>query len=420
MILTMPIAFRCPVCGGHEEHAVHECPTCQTRHHQECWDWIGGCSIFGCASARVDPRTERAMGDPSGRAPVQSPDALPQPAARGDLVLESTLQQDAFAGHGPLPPGVRALYFSLFALLLPVLPPYLLPFAIVAAGAPLAMTRFRWRFEPDTENLVGEVIAAGMVVRRRTIPFHDVQRVEWGFSRGLPQLSVVLTDGTTLPITYDVPPTRGALKRMVSVARGVQAHAPLHVTTSEMRDPVTMRKRLESLKLLATTSGRRAEVASLGARATLAGMLAAVLVAGGGAIGTGPVGLFSAILAGGIAYATAVGWNPRPLEGLRDGHASTAAVVKAENALRDMHPKGAQAGVTLAGNLALIATTFLLMLVKTQLAHIGLLCLCAAAVINAVDWAQATAVQKSLDGAELVEDPSPAPRLTASSGTESS
>ena len=78
------------------------------------------------------------------------------------------------------------------------------------------------------------------------------------------------------------------------------------------------------------------------------------------------------------------------------------------------------AALTVAGNLALIGTSFLLMLVKTQLAHIGMLCLCAAAVINAVDWAQATAVQRELDGAELVEEPSPAPQLTESSGTERS
>ena len=42
---------RCPVCGcnvGKNEPA-HSCPRCQTLHHRECWDYSGGCAIFGCS-----------------------------------------------------------------------------------------------------------------------------------------------------------------------------------------------------------------------------------------------------------------------------------------------------------------------------------------------------------------------------------
>ena len=42
----------CPVCG----HAVsHErtCPRCRTPHHEDCWKYMGGCAIFGCAARRT-------------------------------------------------------------------------------------------------------------------------------------------------------------------------------------------------------------------------------------------------------------------------------------------------------------------------------------------------------------------------------
>jgi hypothetical protein len=43
----------CPTCQtliAANEPAVL-CPTCSTPHHQECWDEVGGCAIYGCASA---------------------------------------------------------------------------------------------------------------------------------------------------------------------------------------------------------------------------------------------------------------------------------------------------------------------------------------------------------------------------------
>lgn len=394
----MSAGFRCPVCGGHELAGTVDCPSCQTKQHKDCWDWIGGCSIFGCASARAEPRRGE-------RAPVETPGTLPQPAARGDLVIASNLQQDAFTGSGPLTPAVRALYFCMFAGLLPLMP----PFAIVAAGAPLAATRFSWRFNPDTETLIGEITIAGVTVRRRTIPFRDVQRVEMSADRGLPQLTVVLTDGTTIPITYDVQPTRSVVNRMIAVARGVQAHASLHVTSSEVRDPVTMHKRLESLKLLEATAGGRARTASLGARATLLGMLAAVLLSG---MPAAPAMFLAAVLGGGAVYATALGRGTRPLDNdLVNQRATATGVVRAEKRLRDMHPAGAQAALTWAGNFALVITTVMLMTSGTQLALIGLLAISGAAVVNAIEWAEVCAVQRNLTSAELIEDAEP-PRLT--------
>lgn len=45
-------ASRCPVCNGEIATAVAApCPRCETPHHQECWDYVGGCAIFGCRPA---------------------------------------------------------------------------------------------------------------------------------------------------------------------------------------------------------------------------------------------------------------------------------------------------------------------------------------------------------------------------------
>lgn len=41
----------CPVCRSEAEGAQVECPDCHARHHQECWEYNGGCGKYGCPSA---------------------------------------------------------------------------------------------------------------------------------------------------------------------------------------------------------------------------------------------------------------------------------------------------------------------------------------------------------------------------------
>jgi len=45
-------AVQCPVCGQDVDVAdtavVTVCPRCETPHHRDCWDYTGGCAIFGC------------------------------------------------------------------------------------------------------------------------------------------------------------------------------------------------------------------------------------------------------------------------------------------------------------------------------------------------------------------------------------
>lgn len=66
----------CPYCRGPllAEEPVTECEGCGTRHHTECYEENGGCTIFGCSKAPIDePKLtisapDLAAAGPSGQA----------------------------------------------------------------------------------------------------------------------------------------------------------------------------------------------------------------------------------------------------------------------------------------------------------------------------------------------------------------
>ncbi|MBI4860542.1 MAG: hypothetical protein HY815_09810 [Candidatus Riflebacteria bacterium] len=62
---------RCPVCGEAfaKTAQMRLCPRCQTPHHDECWQYIGDCGVFGCHQPRR-PRPPRPPGD--GETPGQA------------------------------------------------------------------------------------------------------------------------------------------------------------------------------------------------------------------------------------------------------------------------------------------------------------------------------------------------------------
>jgi hypothetical protein len=43
----------CPICQTiiTDDFAAHHCPECDQAHHRECWEEMGGCSIYGCPAA---------------------------------------------------------------------------------------------------------------------------------------------------------------------------------------------------------------------------------------------------------------------------------------------------------------------------------------------------------------------------------
>lgn len=42
----------CMVCGDHVSADGVECVACDTRHHRDCWEYIGKCSTYGCRSRK--------------------------------------------------------------------------------------------------------------------------------------------------------------------------------------------------------------------------------------------------------------------------------------------------------------------------------------------------------------------------------
>jgi hypothetical protein len=51
-LLEGPRKVRCGVCGEGLHSRKVTCAKCQTPHHRECWEYGGGCSVYGCGSER--------------------------------------------------------------------------------------------------------------------------------------------------------------------------------------------------------------------------------------------------------------------------------------------------------------------------------------------------------------------------------
>ena len=45
----------CIICQSALDDTVLACPECSARYHQECWDYNGGCGVYGCSQT---PETE--------------------------------------------------------------------------------------------------------------------------------------------------------------------------------------------------------------------------------------------------------------------------------------------------------------------------------------------------------------------------
>lgn len=46
----------CRVCGAELTDKLMLCQRCETPHHQDCWDYNGGCAIYGCQVRTHVPR----------------------------------------------------------------------------------------------------------------------------------------------------------------------------------------------------------------------------------------------------------------------------------------------------------------------------------------------------------------------------
>lgn len=394
---------RCPVCGVDVVTDPQECPACHTPYHADCWSWLSGCAIYGCS--------HQAAGESGGARPTERPPEadLPAPAGPHDLVLDTPLQNEAFGGEEtPLPTPVRGLYFAFFAFLFPKFP---IP-AVILAGLPFMVTRVRWKIDPQLEKAEGVWSIAGVPVHRRTIPLSEVVRLEVQSSGRTPGLQMILHDGSHVALTHDVPGNRKAIRKLLSVARGVAVHTPIHLTSSLRRDPVTTRKRLESLKALVSLNTAKLERAANVAHATLLMMMIGIVLAT--PVWISATTVMMGLLGGGLAASWHYKHEKRPFgKHLRDGWITERGVDRAELALRDRFPTEAGQKVGLASQLSLVMVSLYLAGFHSQLAMIALLWAAVGAVFTSVDFAKAQNVQRLLQGVEL-EEPPPEPIMLES------
>lgn len=65
-------AASCPVCGTFIHERPFICPHCDTPHHQDCWDYNGGCATYGCPGVPGGLRRGRVALTVSGNLPAST------------------------------------------------------------------------------------------------------------------------------------------------------------------------------------------------------------------------------------------------------------------------------------------------------------------------------------------------------------
>lgn len=81
----------CALCGS--PGAARACARCGTPHHQDCWDYGGGCTIYGCAGRE----SEVARRVPSALVEIDETTRLPAPRPAPLAALTRWLARDARA-----------------------------------------------------------------------------------------------------------------------------------------------------------------------------------------------------------------------------------------------------------------------------------------------------------------------------------
>ncbi|MBI4440569.1 hypothetical protein HY639_00225 [Candidatus Woesearchaeota archaeon] len=86
----------CKVCGDELNQSRVLCKECNTAHHEECFSFSGGCSIFGCGSREYAKLTYNPQGHVSGiEYVVAKPENLPSAPLEKMVVNETPAPQSA-------------------------------------------------------------------------------------------------------------------------------------------------------------------------------------------------------------------------------------------------------------------------------------------------------------------------------------
>jgi len=95
----------CPYCRFPLKSGItaESCDSCQTLHHQECWEEGGGCAVFGCANNAATARSAAPPQQPQGVAPTATiPSVGPSAMAYQGWHVPSTARTGVEINGAPL------------------------------------------------------------------------------------------------------------------------------------------------------------------------------------------------------------------------------------------------------------------------------------------------------------------------------
>ena len=117
----------CPVCGDVDDDTSMSCFLCNTLHHNDCWQFNGGCATFGCKEESIRQNRCTLCGTQETRAldVAQTPIILkayepPRPEIQGssfcsDCTRDRLAQVDSSEGVFY---GISAIFFILWIILI--------------------------------------------------------------------------------------------------------------------------------------------------------------------------------------------------------------------------------------------------------------------------------------------------------------
>jgi hypothetical protein len=282
---------------------------------------------------------------------------------------------------------------------------------LVLPALPFVLSRVRWRFDADAHVFEYIVAVAGIPVRRRRIPLADVVRMEVRDDEVNMRLVLVLNDGSSLELIPSVEDDPLAWRRVRALARGVQVHTGVHVTSALRMDPDSCEKRLVALKAEFAQVASRAKWMSRVSTATAFGLGAAFVVGSGS-----PFALMAmAVLAAGhVGARTADEGTDSPF--LKDGLVRPSALPELERQVQALQMSRAGASAYVAGSAALVGVAMLWAATGVPTAAIALLVAAMGSAASGARWARVHALQKLLPAAEMGKDEKSAATVSAEIG----
>ena len=210
----------CSVCGEPVGPAPIRCPVCETPHHFDCWEFGGGCGVYGCAG-----RVQR-------RAPTERP-VLP-----GKLGMP-VKRAGAYAGHLWAPPFATFQVFAFEALAIPLL----------FMGDPLGWFCLAWMFAallwiPLSSEHFYVDFDRGMITKAKALLGRDIW--EWDIAP--------LEDYAHLALA-EVPKSKQPARRIVAVPKQgdelMELSPPMPTESEALEEATDLLRRIQASQAFA-------------------------------------------------------------------------------------------------------------------------------------------------------------------------